>query len=163
MGFSRPGYWSGLTFPSPGDLLDPEIKPMSPTLQGRFFTLWAIREASSSYIDTNRYITFLFIWRNSTSLKRVIEGQREKENPKIIYCCHCYSFQWWLPGYYDFPKIFLYQYTCFSLWFFLSINVYIKLSYNQIFHKINHKRPKDYDAGVGRTTEGFEWFEASFS
>ena len=33
MGFSRQEYWSGLPFPSPGDLPDPEIKPVSPTLQ----------------------------------------------------------------------------------------------------------------------------------
>ena len=30
---SRQEYWSGLPFPSPGDLLDPEIEPESPTLQ----------------------------------------------------------------------------------------------------------------------------------
>ena len=33
MGFSRPGYWSGLSFPSPGDLPDPGIEPRSPALQ----------------------------------------------------------------------------------------------------------------------------------
>ena len=33
MGFSRQEYWSGLPFPSPGDLLDPGIEPRSPTLQ----------------------------------------------------------------------------------------------------------------------------------
>ena len=33
MGFSRQEYWSGLPFPSPGDLPDPEIKPGSPALQ----------------------------------------------------------------------------------------------------------------------------------
>ena len=33
MGFSRQEYWSGLPFPSPGDLPDPGIEPMSPTLQ----------------------------------------------------------------------------------------------------------------------------------
>ena len=33
MGFSRQGYWSGLSFPSPGDLSDPGIKPESPSLQ----------------------------------------------------------------------------------------------------------------------------------
>ena len=27
MGFSRQEYWSGLPFPSPGDLHDPEIEP----------------------------------------------------------------------------------------------------------------------------------------
>ena len=33
MGFSRQYYWSGLPFPSPGDLPDPGIKPGSPALQ----------------------------------------------------------------------------------------------------------------------------------
>ena len=33
MGFSRQECWSGLPFPSPGDLLDPEIEPWSPSLQ----------------------------------------------------------------------------------------------------------------------------------
>ena len=33
MGFSRQEYWSGLPFPSPGDLPNPGIKPGSPALQ----------------------------------------------------------------------------------------------------------------------------------
>ena len=33
MGFSRQEYWSGLPFPSPGDLSDPAIEPGSPALQ----------------------------------------------------------------------------------------------------------------------------------
>ena len=33
MGFSRQEYWTGLPFPSPGDLPDPGIEPGSPTLQ----------------------------------------------------------------------------------------------------------------------------------
>ena len=33
MGFSRQEYWSGLPFPSPGDLPDSGIEPVSPTLQ----------------------------------------------------------------------------------------------------------------------------------
>ena len=33
MGFSSQEYWSGLPFPSPGDLSKPGIKPGSPTLQ----------------------------------------------------------------------------------------------------------------------------------
>ena len=32
-GFSRQQYWSGLPFPSPGDLPDPGIEPGSPALQ----------------------------------------------------------------------------------------------------------------------------------
>ena len=35
--FPRQEYWSGLPLPSPGDLPDPGIKPMSPALAGRFF------------------------------------------------------------------------------------------------------------------------------
>ena len=33
MGFSKEEYWSGLPFPSPGDLPNPEIEPGSPALQ----------------------------------------------------------------------------------------------------------------------------------
>ena len=41
MGFPRQEYWSGLLFPSPEDLPDPGIEPISlesPALAGRFFT-----------------------------------------------------------------------------------------------------------------------------
>ena len=34
--FSRQEYWSGLPFPSPGDLPNPGAEPMSVTLAGRF-------------------------------------------------------------------------------------------------------------------------------
>ena len=33
MEFSRPEYWSGQSFSSPGDLPNPEIEPRSPALQ----------------------------------------------------------------------------------------------------------------------------------
>ena len=41
MEFSRQEYWSGLSFPTPGDLPNPETEPaslVSPALVGRFFT-----------------------------------------------------------------------------------------------------------------------------
>ena len=41
MGFLRSEYWSGLPFPSPEDLPNPETEPVSlvfPALEGRFFT-----------------------------------------------------------------------------------------------------------------------------
>ena len=41
IGFSWQKYWSGLQFPLPGELSNPEIKPtslMSPALAGGFFT-----------------------------------------------------------------------------------------------------------------------------
>ena len=41
MGFPRQEHWSGLLFPSPGDLPDPGIEPASPALAGGFFTAQA--------------------------------------------------------------------------------------------------------------------------
>ena len=38
MGFSRQEYWSGLPFPSPGDLPYPGTEPMSPALQADALT-----------------------------------------------------------------------------------------------------------------------------
>ena len=49
MGFSRQEYWSGLPFPSPGDLPYPGIKPaflLSPALAGGFFTASTTWEAN---------------------------------------------------------------------------------------------------------------------
>ena len=42
MGFPRQEYWSGLPFPSPGNLLNPGIEPASPAspaMAGGFFTM----------------------------------------------------------------------------------------------------------------------------
>ena len=53
--FSRQEYWSRLPFPTPGDLPDPRIEPvslMSPAFAGGFFTTSAPWEAQS---NTNAY------------------------------------------------------------------------------------------------------------
>ena len=39
MGFLRQEYWSGLPFPSPGDLPNPGIEPESNCIAGRRFTI----------------------------------------------------------------------------------------------------------------------------
>ena len=47
MGFSRQKYWSGLPFPTPGDLSNPGIEPVSlvsPALAAGFFTTCATWE-----------------------------------------------------------------------------------------------------------------------
>ena len=45
-GFSRQEYWSGIPFPSPGNLPNPGIKPVSPVSSAfqRFFTHWTTWE-----------------------------------------------------------------------------------------------------------------------
>ena len=63
LGFSRQEYWSGLPCLSPGDLLDPGVKPeslMSPALAGGLFT------TSTAWEDQNR----------------VSQMQEEKRNPE---------------------------------------------------------------------------------
>ena len=54
MGFSRQEYWSGLPFPSPGDLPHLGIKPRSLALAGGFFT--AEQPGKSSDLITLFYI-----------------------------------------------------------------------------------------------------------
>ena len=55
MEFSRQECWSGLPFPSPGDLPDPEIEPASPPLAGGLFntatTTAAAGDSNSLAID----------------------------------------------------------------------------------------------------------------
>ena len=62
-GFSRQEYWSGLPFPSPGDLPNPGIKLSSPALAGEFFTTELPGKPSpfppSSYFCL--YFFFLFL------------------------------------------------------------------------------------------------------
>ena len=64
MGFSKQEYWSGLPFPSPGDLPDPGIELRSLALQAvscisvRFFTDCATREILSiSYSNSNQQLS----------------------------------------------------------------------------------------------------------
>ena len=48
MEFSMQEYWSGLPFPSPGDLLNPGIEPRSPALQADSLPL--SHQGSSKYL-----------------------------------------------------------------------------------------------------------------
>ena len=43
MGFSRQEYWSGLPFPSPGDLPDPGVESRSPTMRADALTSEPLR------------------------------------------------------------------------------------------------------------------------
>ena len=42
--FSKPEYWSGWPFPSPGDLPNPRIKIQVSRIAGGFFTPWITRD-----------------------------------------------------------------------------------------------------------------------
>ena len=53
VGFSRQEYWSGLPFPSPGDLPYPGVKPESPALQADSVPLHHVESPSSSRMKIN--------------------------------------------------------------------------------------------------------------
>ena len=53
MGFFRQEYWSGLPFPSPGDLPDPGIEPGSPALQADALPSELPGKSSSSLGNSN--------------------------------------------------------------------------------------------------------------
>ena len=62
MGFSRQEYWSGLPFPSPGDLPDPGLEPRSPSLQAD-----PCEEGIIIIIFNNKYFLNFHIQRRRTS------------------------------------------------------------------------------------------------
>ena len=58
----RQEYWSGLPFPTPGDLSNPGVKPVSLVpwaLGGGFFTTSVIWEALDGHIYTQRMYVFV--------------------------------------------------------------------------------------------------------
>ena len=65
--FSRQEYWSGLPFPSPGDLPDPGIKPGSPALQADSYHLSHKRIPTSLWYE----VIFHILWRRNSKLPRL--------------------------------------------------------------------------------------------
>ena len=65
MGFSRQEYWSGLPFPSPGDLPNSGIEPKSPTLEADTLTSEppgkpCARMVSSYYRRMNKDVAHIY-------------------------------------------------------------------------------------------------------
>ena len=58
VGFPRQVYWSRLLFPTPGDLPNPGIEPMSPALAGGFFT--AVPPGKPLKLNTSFYFIYYF-------------------------------------------------------------------------------------------------------
>ena len=63
MGCSRQEYWSGLPFPSPGDLPNPGIQPLSPVLAGRFFPTEPPGESSvaTRHLKSHLWLTCVYL------------------------------------------------------------------------------------------------------
>ena len=82
MRFPRQEYWSGLPFPSPGDLLNPGIKPVSPAWQAEPLPLNHQGSPSNIYVASIMQMFFIFqlyTWP--------IEKERIDLFEFCIYCC----------------------------------------------------------------------------
>ena len=74
MGFPRQEYWSWLPFPSPVDLPNPKIEPVSlvsPALASRFFTTSTTQEASRQlYFNTNKQEVTAYILLENVLIRK---------------------------------------------------------------------------------------------
>ena len=61
MGFSRQEYWTGLPFPSPGDLPDPGIEARSPALQADTLPSEPPGKPSRGGSNTGSRLVYLFV------------------------------------------------------------------------------------------------------
>ena len=89
MGFSRQEYWSGLPFPSPGDLPDPGISQTQGTwvsrVIGRHFTNWTTREVQRcQQLEAGDRGFFLSLNENSSPL--ISSGEQVAPYPAPTPC-----------------------------------------------------------------------------
>ena len=76
MGFSRQEQWSGLSFPSPGDLPDLGIKPRSPALQADALTSEPTGKPIQIYIYT--HYVYIFTYIHSNTIKEQARWRKER-------------------------------------------------------------------------------------
>ena len=90
MEFSKQEYWSGLPFPSPGDLPSPRVKPRSPTLQAD-----ALPSEPPGKLFHLKLIFFLLILKETKPflwvLKSILDPwlcvSRAKWRSQLCFCC----------------------------------------------------------------------------
>ena len=70
MGSARQECWSGFPFPSPGDLPNPGIKPVSPVLAGGFFIIEPPGKPES--VEANKEMRFGFKTDHSTYTEKAM-------------------------------------------------------------------------------------------
>ena len=92
MGFSRQEYWSGLPFPSPGDLPNPGIEPGSPASQADALpSLGTLVK-----IDFQFFVVKLLETQNSLNLKNCIV---DKCGSSVLNVHRTISFSFWAHSY----------------------------------------------------------------
>ena len=83
MGFARQEYWSGLPFPSAGDLSNPGMEPMSPVslaLAGRFFTTESPGKPTHTHTHVYMCHIYTYVSYIYTHIYMCLCVEREKED-----------------------------------------------------------------------------------
>ena len=90
MEFSRQECWSGLPFPSPGDLPNPGIEPTcaaSPVLAGKFFTT---TEPPGKSLNIYHFIHQLYINKaRGKKLSKQSKGEKKSYLILLLHKCFC--------------------------------------------------------------------------
>ena len=89
MGFSRQEYWSGLPFPTPGDLPDPGMEPASPAWQVGSLPL---SQRYYSVIKKNRVLIHATIYMD---LKGVVGNERNLTSCMLENIEYAQKFMWY--------------------------------------------------------------------
>ena len=95
MGFSRQEYWSGLPFPSPGDLPNPRIEPGSSALQTDALPSEPLEWSYSHYPILSDWFTTILIPKY---LKEEDNFLPESHESSWIFLHIIAGIQWNLPG-----------------------------------------------------------------
>ena len=82
----------GCHFPSPGDLSDPGIKPTTPALAGRFFTIWATRQVHCLVQPSSLMISFRSFdemdgWPHQLNRHESEQTPGDSEGQGNLMCC----------------------------------------------------------------------------
>ena len=93
MGFPSQEYWSGLLFPSPGDLPNPGIKPGSPAFAGWLFITKLPGKLLSKWIEEWKIVTEAFKIKGEQHLK--VKQQREKDQHLKFYLSKALTSLFW--------------------------------------------------------------------
>ena len=81
MEFSRQEYWSGLPFPSPGNLPDPGIRPRLPVLQADSLPLEPHKNKQKSHIGTQVHIYIFWLLTHCSHFVTTLFIIFPRENP----------------------------------------------------------------------------------
>ena len=86
MKFSRPEYWSGQPFPSPGDLPNPGIKPRYPALQVDSLTAEPQGKPKNTGVDSLFFLQRIFLTQESNwGILHCRQIQKLGENQYLLF------------------------------------------------------------------------------